>query len=72
MIQKIAWLKIVNPGRINQRIIGSLGGRSLHKAKRLVNAAASAIGNNGNINNNNTTYGIGSIYAYEEDFIKLI
>jgi hypothetical protein len=24
MIQKIAWLKIVNPGRINQRIIGSL------------------------------------------------
>jgi hypothetical protein len=26
--EKIAWLKIVNPGRINQRIIGSLGGRS--------------------------------------------
>ena len=63
--EKIAWLKIVNPGRINQRIIGSLGVRSLHKAKRLVNAAT--IGNN-----NNTTYGISSIYAYEEDFVRLI
>ena len=35
--EKIAWLKIVNPDRINQRIIGSLGGRSLQKAKPFFN-----------------------------------
>ena len=52
--EKIAWLKIVNPGRINQRIIGSLGGRSLHKAKRLVAASISGGCNQGGSSQANT------------------
>jgi hypothetical protein len=34
-----SWLNKIHPDRMNSRILGNLGGRSLARAKRLVNAA---------------------------------
>jgi hypothetical protein len=67
--ERTAWLKTVNPDRLNKRIIGNLGNRSLNRAKRLVNAS---IDKNGAVNNDAATKELGSLWVYSEDFIKLI
>jgi hypothetical protein len=54
---------------MKKRILGNLKGRSLTRAKRLVNAA---------FNNNKLSESItepielGSLYLYEQDFVKII
>jgi hypothetical protein len=65
--QKSNWLKTyVNTDRIQKRIVGNLGKRSLNKAQKLVNYYSSSS------NNPSKDGEYGSILAFEEDFVRLI
>ena len=69
--EKSEWLKIhANTDRIQKRIIGNIGGSSLHRVKQFVNYCQ--IGNNIFADKNNATIGIGSILVCEDDFVKLL
>jgi hypothetical protein len=70
--EKSNWLKTVNPQRINMRILGGLGKTSLSKAQRLVNYQNNNNTDNNDHENNNTVVECGSIFVYEEDFVRLI
>jgi hypothetical protein len=73
--EKSNWLKTyANTDRMQKRILGNLGKVSLSKAQRLVNTYYYSLSSS-NDNNNGHHSGvieIGSILAYEEDFIRLI
>jgi hypothetical protein len=69
--EKSDWLKThVNTDRLQKRILGNIGGSSLHKVKRFVNytTATATIDNN----NNTITKELGSLYIFEDDFVRLI
>jgi hypothetical protein len=69
--EKSNWLKIyANSDRIQKRIIGNIGGSSLHRVKQFVNYWQ--IGNNIFADKNNATIGIGSVYVEQDDWIRLI
>jgi hypothetical protein len=64
------FFKTVNPKRINKRILGNLKGRSLRRAKRLVNAAL------GNIPPESIKITedieLGSLHCFEQDFVRIL
>ena len=64
------FFKTVNPKRINKRILGNLKGRSLSRAKRLVNAAL------GNLPPESIEIKedieLGSLHLFQDDFIKIL
>ena len=58
-------LKTIDPDRLDKRIIGNLGGRSLNRAKRLVNAAIGELSITNNNSNNTAQKELGSIWIFE-------
>ena len=64
------FFKTVNPKRINKRMLGNLKGRSLSRAKRLVNAAL------GNLPPESIEIKedieLGSLHLFQDDFIKIL
>jgi len=57
-------LKTIDPDRLDKRIIGNLGGRSLNRAKRLVNAAIGELSITNNNSNNTAQKELGSYINY--------
>ena len=66
-----SWLNKIHPDRMNSRILGNLGGRSLARAKRLVNAAIGMVRLESMVITEDYIE-LGSLHLFEQDWIRLI
>jgi len=57
-VERVAWWNVVNPDRLNKREYGTLKGKALKKAQRLVNSLGSIF----------TSGEYGSISISEKDY----